>query len=40
MRCSPGDVERLILDGTDADDEALLLLTPLAGTLEFTSVCP
>jgi hypothetical protein len=34
-------LERLILDGTDADDEALPLLAPLAGTLEFVSVvCP
>ena len=33
-------LERLTLDGTGADDEALPLLAPLAGTLEFISVCP
>jgi hypothetical protein len=33
-------LERLTLDGTGADDEALPLLAPLAGTLKFISVCP
>ena len=31
-------LERLILDGTGADDEVLPLLAPLARTLEFVSV--
>jgi hypothetical protein len=34
-------LEKLVLDGTGVDDEALLLPAPLAGTLEFVSaVCP